>query len=844
MTQHALKTPREPALLAKSPIKKSHKAQGGVPHITVCKLYFVAYGDDAGISPMGNAPPSRRRPAATAAGSVVGSSLCENPTMSLPTSNSDALSSAPNETARLINRNTGGVIGVSSVEGVSIQTLGSGGTGPSTNEEASGYYYNVDNLSGAPFGGFGAGTTLGDPLLSSLLKDISPSALGGGGTTATGSVDAVTKVVNVGRLWPGSGRMMRSYRVRVRSSRIRDINAKNRVGDNNAVDSSSSSTLPLTIELACKSFVVRSERGEAPLRKILAESDAELKRLRALLADPVIHPHVLVYARWIIGASTTGAVTGVAPPPVSRTVYLLRQHTHASLSDRLLSRPFLTSIEKNWIVYQLLIAMQSLHDAGVCHGHLTTENVLLTSWNWVLIGDVGCQHYKPVGLPDDDPGPWIHWFEGRGFGSSTSSITTTTTAAAEEDVNSVGSGHRGGGNNSQKKCCLAPERFYSPGGESFAPVALTPEMDVFSMGCVLIELFLNGERALDLGDLMEYRRCGASVGNTIPLPQSLKQKLDKIESSKMRAACRHMLTLDPASRLTPVEYLKRMSSNEKTMSAPIPSGFSTALYPFMLRLRTQILSPDARIALVATNYGELLNTTAGVDDAWGAEYFSRVIGPTLHRYEKSSSATPNQTKAQSTKPSEEKKEMDISELSMEELLFETEELLRQLDSGFYTNADDSSMPKDTIKAMVDHFPKLPSRNDGSSHPSQSAIIILLQIVFSSVGHVQRASSKFVALKLMHRIALFSSDDIRLQRIIPFVTSLLNDSEPIVRASGISVLSSVLSGKSYYIKLSSSTQNLQLIPHIFMVHSCDDIPSVGCIYFPSLCVQKGCTSNNG
>jgi phosphoinositide-3-kinase regulatory subunit 4 len=194
----------------------------------------------------------------------------------------------------------------------------------------------------------------------------------------------------------------------------------------------------------------------------------------------------------------------------------------------------------------------------------------------------------------------------------------------------------------------------------------------------------------------------------------------------------------------------------------------------------------------------------GVDDAWGKEYFSRVIGPTLLRYKNSSSVTPNQAKAQPTKPAEEKKETDLSDLSMEELLIETEDLLRQLDSGFYTNADNSSTQTETIKpvAMFDHFPKLSCRIDGSSQPSQSAIIILLQIVFSSVGHVQRASSKFVALKLMHRIALFSSDDIRLQRIIPFVISLLNDSEPIVRASGISVLASVLSGKSFYLKLFS------------------------------------------
>jgi len=47
---------------------------------------------------------------------------------------------------------------------------------------------------------------------------------------------------------------------------------------------------------------------------------------------------------------------------------------------------------------------------------------------------------------------------------------------------------------------------------------------------------------------------------------------------------------------------------------------------------------------------------------------------------------------------------------------------------------------------------------------------------------------------VHRIALVSTDEIRLQRIVPFVTSLLQDSESIIRASGISVLASVLSGE--------------------------------------------------
>jgi len=675
---------------------------------------------------------------------------------------------------------------------ISIQTLGSGGP----TDDVSGGIYNIDltNQTGQQtFLGVGVGggqNASSDTLLSSIPKDLTTSVIGG-------------QLVAIGRLWPGSGRMMRSYRIRVKVPRIDSkilTVETSQSSDNNNNTNITPASLPHTIELACKAFIVQSEEGEAPLRLALTEGDAELKRLRSLLSNPTKHPHVLSYARWVVGQSSSPNSQTPVNTPVSRPIYLLRQHAHASLSDRLVSRPFLTLIEKNWITYQLLKAVQSLHDAGICHAHLTTENVLLTSWNWVLISDVGCQHYKPVVLPDDDPAQYIHWFQGRGGED------------AQTRRESLGGHHSGNG---EKKCCLAPERFYTPGKDesSSTPLTkLTPEMDVFSLGCVLIELFLNGERAMDLGDLMEYKR---QVGKE--LPQSLKQKLDKIESSKMRAACKHMLTLDPSARLSPNEYLERLSSSSTkkkksnassggedlmTHLAPVPPCFKTALYPFMLRLRTQILSPDARIAMVACNYGEVLKATVGVDDEWGVAYFMRVLGPTLRRFDTPSTLDTKSTSSKEKKQgkSKQKTQQDINSFSLDELLVETEDLLRQLDSGLlgYSNKEyssdntDVSLPKPL--SMFNHSPKSTSELSSQPSTSQSSIIILLQVVFSSVGHVQRASSKFVALQMMHRIARYCSDDIRLQRIVPFVTSLLQDSEPIVRASSISVLASVLAGK--------------------------------------------------
>ncbi len=67
--------------------------------------------------------------------------------------------------------------------------------------------------------------------------------------------------------------------------------------------------------------------------------------------------------------------------------YLVRQYASSNLLDRISTRPFLTNIEKRWVTYQLLKALEQSHGQGICHGDLKTENVLLTSWNWVYVAD-------------------------------------------------------------------------------------------------------------------------------------------------------------------------------------------------------------------------------------------------------------------------------------------------------------------------------------------------------------------------------------------------------------------------------------------------------------------------
>jgi phosphoinositide-3-kinase regulatory subunit 4 len=48
-----------------------------------------------------------------------------------------------------------------------------------------------------------------------------------------------------------------------------------------------------------------------------------------------------------------------------RAGFLFRQYLKDSLYDRVSTRPFLTLVEKKWIAFQLLVALQQSHKHGV-----------------------------------------------------------------------------------------------------------------------------------------------------------------------------------------------------------------------------------------------------------------------------------------------------------------------------------------------------------------------------------------------------------------------------------------------------------------------------------------------
>jgi serine/threonine protein kinase/WD40 repeat protein len=218
-----------------------------------------------------------------------------------------------------------------------------------------------------------------------------------------------------------------------------------------------------------------------------------------------------------------------------RAVFLGRQYMGSSLVERFHSHPALHPIEKSWLTFQMLHAVHQLHSHGIRHGDIKTDNFLLTSWNWLFLVDVA--FYKPTFLPSDNPADYNYFFENHGHTIGSHGMITQS---------------------ARRRCYVAPERFYnqitdrkflepSGGGGGGIDGQVSEAMDIFSLGCVIAELFLNGEHVLfDLPALLAFRD-----GAYDPSPL-----ISRIPFPAVRNLIHHMIQRDPAKRFSAKQYIK------------------------------------------------------------------------------------------------------------------------------------------------------------------------------------------------------------------------------------------------------------------------------------------------
>ncbi|KAF7593096.1 Serine/threonine-protein kinase [Aspergillus hancockii] len=231
--------------------------------------------------------------------------------------------------------------------------------------------------------------------------------------------------------------------------------------------------------------------------------------------------------------------------------YLVRQYIHSSLYDRMSTRPFPEDIEKKWIAFQLLCALRDCHALDVFHGDIKTENVLVTSWNWLYLSDFSSS-FKPTFLPEDNPADIHFYFDTSG----------------------------------RRTCYLAPERFLVA-GEKRGSEQVNWAMDIFSAGCVIAELFLESP-IFTLSQMHKYRKGEYSPEHG---------PLAKIEDPEIQALILHMVQIDPESRYSAEEYLNFWKNKA------FPEYFYSFLHQYM-SLMTDPSSGRAQVDAESANRGE------------------------------------------------------------------------------------------------------------------------------------------------------------------------------------------------------------------------------------------------
>lgn len=78
-----------------------------------------------------------------------------------------------------------------------------------------------------------------------------------------------------------------------------------------------------------------------------------------------------------------------------------RQFVYYSLLEKMRNKiPKMSMCEKKWLVFQLLCAVNQVHQEDVVHGDIKPENVLVTSFNQLFLTDIAA--YKPARLEAAD----------------------------------------------------------------------------------------------------------------------------------------------------------------------------------------------------------------------------------------------------------------------------------------------------------------------------------------------------------------------------------------------------------------------------------------------------------
>ncbi|KZS96937.1 WD40 repeat-like protein [Sistotremastrum niveocremeum HHB9708] len=411
--------------------------------------------------------------------------------------------------------------------------------------------------------------------------------------------------------------------------------------------------------------------------------------------------------------------------------YMIRQWVASSLYDRISTRPFLALIEKKWIAFQILHALRDARNRRISHGDVKSSNILVTSWNWVYLTDFAS--YKPTYLPLKDPADFSFYFDTSG----------------------------------RRTCYVAPERFYDAENEppkrrvagDDIPFGrregkLLESMDVFSAGCVIAELWLDGDPIFSLSSMFKYRSGEMTLDGI----------LSRIEDPDVQSLIRRMTSLEPAARPTfdSLLHLYRGSVFPETFYAFLHgyvSSMNMLSTPNPFSAMESQPSPD-RIVMNGLQSNQKLPSDADhrLERIW-AEYDG--IEPNLLADSEASTVMQRHLEAD-------------DHLALSD---EAKHLYKDIFPVVLHLANRESQSSSSIVSAP------PNRLPDDDSPA----LILLSLILANIRNASLPSSKLKALDVMLALSAHLTDESKLDRILPYLVDLTRDDSAVVRAAAMRTL---------------------------------------------------------
>lgn len=504
-----------------------------------------------------------------------------------------------------------------------------------------------------------------------------------------------------------------------------------------------------------------------------------LKTVRArhthgrIVVKTFVKPHASLTLRHLVRRLRTERETLAGIPNVltyqhvietDRAGYLIRQWVASSLYDRISTRPFLTTIEKKWVTYQLLFAMKASREKQIAHGDLKTENILVTSSLSVYVTDFAAS-FKPVYLPLDDPADYAFFFDTSG--RRTCYVAPERFYSADSDIAREKASLRTGVPPSNAPTSAGVTSITSS-GDPYSEILglgkrdgkITEAMDVFSMGCVIAELWRDGTPMFTLSQMFRYREGQFDVAGS----------LAEIPDDGVRTLVKSMISIDARDRSTFGQYLQT--------EGLFPSCFEDFLHPYLVDL--QRFSPAPKSAKTSSVPAEKSQATGS----------------------STASAEP-QYNAEAEATLDARRQAD---LRLERIYEEWSVITAHLDQDPVEVCDDAELDGGaTCQGLADdcehilpvqlNIPGLAStklKDHTRRVTDDGPALILLSPILSNLRNALRASTKEHALDLLlHLSARWLTDETKLDRVLPYLVALLDDPSPSIRAATVRSIAQLL-----------------------------------------------------